>query len=89
MNQLIRLVIFVWLMMCALVSWLGCAIIGFLFIFSSNYSWIVSVTPFVGLTIAICIIKCAMYVLLKSNPEVYLMGKMDWIEGKLLGKTKI
>lgn len=89
MNALIKLIAFIWLMLCALISWVGCACIGFLFMFSSTHSWIGNVTPFVGLTIAICIIKCAMYILLKSNPEAYLAGKMDWIEGKLFGKTKI
>lgn len=77
MNQFIKIVIFIWLMLCALFVWVGVGIIGFMFAFTSNASYMYNVTPFIGFTAAICIIKCAMYVLLKSNPIAYFKEKVN------------
>lgn len=74
MNSAIKFTVFVWLLACALVAWMGCAVVGFFCAFS-NISWMYNVTPFIGLTIAIVMIKAAFYVLLKSNPKKYLKDK--------------
>lgn len=87
MNQFIKLVIFCWLMFCALFVWVGMAMVGFFFAFT-NWSVLYSITPFIGFSAAICIIKCAMYVLLKSNPVAYLDSKITWVEN-MFGKAKI
>ena len=82
MKMLIKLIIF-----CALFVWVGMAIVGFFFAFT-NWAFLYNVTPFVGLFSVICIIKCAMYVLLKSDPIAYMNDKYDRIEA-LIGKKKI
>ena len=87
MNEFIKLIIFIWLMICALFVWIGMAMVGFFFAFT-NWSILYSITPFVGVTAAICIIKCAMYVLLKSNPVAYISEKVDKFEA-LIGKKKV
>ena len=76
MNQFIKLITFAWLMLCALFAWLTIAFAGFFFSFT-NWSFLYNVTPFIGLATAICIIKCAMYVLLKSNPMAYFEEKVN------------
>lgn len=87
MNQFIKLVIFCWLMFCALFVWVGMAMVGFFFAFT-KWSVIYSITPLIGLTAVICIIKMAFYVLLKSNPLAYYMEKVDKFEA-LIGKKKV
>lgn len=87
MNAFLKLLIFCILMFCAIFVWVGMAIVGFFFAFT-NWSFIYNVTPFVGLVAVICIIKCAMYVLLKSNPVAYMEDKFDRIEA-FFGKKKI
>ena len=77
MNQFIKITIFIWLMLCAFFTWIGIAIVGFCFIFTTNASFMYSITPFIGLAAVICIMKCAMYVLLKSNPIAYFEEKVN------------
>jgi len=76
MNQFIKIVTFMWLMFCALFVWVGIGLIG-LFLSFTNIAFMYNVTPFIGLAAAVCIIKCAMYVLLKSNPMVYFEEKAN------------
>jgi len=76
MNQFIKYIIFIWLTTCALAIWIGMAIVGFFFAFT-NWSIIYSFTPFIGLSAVICIMKCAMYVLKKSNPIAYFEEKAN------------
>ena len=87
MNQLIKLVIFCWLMFCALFVWVGMAMVGFFFAFT-KWNDLYSITPFIGLSAVICIIKMAFYVLLKSNPVAYMKEKFDRFEA-MIGKKKI
>ena len=87
MNQFIKYIIFIWLTTCALAIWIGMAIVGFFFAFT-NWSIIYSFTPFIGLSAVICIMKCAMYVLKKSNPIAYLEEKTNQLRS-LFGKEKI
>lgn len=74
-NMIVKPILFVWLMFCALAAWIGCAVTGFIFAFS-NYAFMYKVTPWFGLTIAICMFKCAMFVK-RSNPEAYFGEKYD------------
>lgn len=76
MNEFIKILLFVWLMLCALFVWVGIAFVGFILAFSP-LRFMYDVTPFIGFTAAICIIKCAMYMLLKSNPMAYLEEKVN------------
>ncbi len=80
MNKLIKTITIVWLGMSAIFVWLGCALLGFMSTFIGNLSWMVNVTPFIGLACVICIINCMMRVY-KSNPTDYIRG--------LIGKAKI
>lgn len=82
MNQLIRVIIFVWLLLCALIAWAGCAVVGF-FLRTSDFYWLHHITPLMGLTIGFCIIKCAIYVLRKSDPIAYIVNKYQWLGDKL------
>lgn len=81
MNDLLRFVIFVWLLMCAFAAWVGAAFIGFLFAFTS-YNHVYEITPFIGFTVAACTIRYAVYVLLNTNPATYIANKFRWIIGK-------
>ena len=79
MNNFIKFVVFLYLLGCAVFVWVGVAFIGFCFSFTSNMAYMFNITPFIGLAAAICIIKCAMYVLLKSNPMAYFEEKVNKI----------
>lgn len=85
MNQFIRVVTFIWLIGCALIAWVGCAAMGF-FLRFSVVPWMHHVTPLMGLTIGFCIIKCAMYVLRKSDPIAYFIDKYQRL-GEKIGKA--
>lgn len=87
MNQLLRIIIFTWLLVSAIAAWIGCAVVGFFFAFT-KYNFITDITPFMGLTFVICIMKCAMYVLRKSDPMLYINNKIALVEN-LLGKKKV
>ena len=80
MNNLIKIILFVWLLGCALFVWVGVAVIGLCLAFT-NLSFITAFTPFIGLSVVICIIKCAM-LLLKSNPSTYVDAKVEAFFGK-------
>jgi len=76
MNQLIKSFVFVCLLVSALFVWLAVMLAGFCLSFT-NLVFMYNVTPFIGLAVVICIIKCAMYVLLKSNPMAYFEEKVN------------
>jgi hypothetical protein len=78
-NGLIKFIVFIWLLTCAIGVWIGMAMVGLFFAFT-NWSILYSITPYIGLTAAICIIKCAMYVLLKSNPVAYIEDKSNKVK---------
>lgn len=84
MNEFIKIVTFIWLLFCALFVWVVVALAGLLLSFT-DLSFMYDITPFIGLFSFVCIIKCAIDVLLKSNPVNYINTKMEW----LLGKAKI
>lgn len=67
MNMLIKILTMLWLAISAIFIWLGCALLGFMSTFIGNISWMVNVTPFIGLACVICIIYCMVRVY-KSNP---------------------
>ena len=73
-----------WLVVAAFIAWLGCALIGFIFAWS-QYPWIKDITPLMGLSIVICIMKCIGMVW-DSDPVAYLFAKTKWLESKLLKK---
>ena len=64
MIQLFKILIFLWLVLCGLVGWIGCGIIGFILALSTT-PWLALITPLVGGTIAFCTIKYAVFILLK------------------------
>lgn len=83
MNIIIKTVIISWLAFCAAFIWIGCALIGFVLTIS-NYAFMYNVTPFIGLTSAICIIMIGMRVY-RSNPERWLESKWQSV-GLMLRK---
>lgn len=85
MNEVIKAFTLFWLVVTLFVSWLGCAIIGFFFAFS-QYPWVKSVTPMIGITIVICIIKC-MGIVINSDPIAYFTAKYKWLESKFVKET--
>ncbi len=76
MNDLIKVVTCAWILICAVITWASAVIIGFWFVLS-DYHFVYSIMPFIGFTAAFCMIKCAMYVLLKSNPMAYIKSKFN------------
>lgn len=66
MSFIIKSIALIWLTFCILVSWVGCALVGFIFAFS-DYHFVTNVIPLIGLTIVACFIKCGVSVL-KYNP---------------------
>ena len=87
MNTILKLLISCILLFCGLFVWIGMAIVGFFFAFT-NWSIIYSITPFVGLISVFCIMRCAWYVLFKSDPIGYMNSVYDRIEA-FFGKEKI
>ncbi len=85
-NSIVVVLTCMWLAVAAIVSWVGCALVGFIFAFS-QYPWVKDVTPLIGLTIVICIIKCIGKVW-DSDPIAYFTAKYKWLESKLV-KEKI
>lgn len=81
MNIIIKTVIISWLAFCAALIWIGCALIGFVLTIS-NYAFMYNVTPFIGLTSAICIILLARRVY-RSNPLEYLRNKWQSVVSML------
>lgn len=66
MTKVVKVLIFMWLITCALLAWISIAIVG-LFLSFSNWSFLYSALPFIGLTVVYCIIKCAVHVLPKRE----------------------
>lgn len=85
-NSIIIVFTCVWLVAAAFIAWLGCALIGFILAFS-QYPWMKDVTPLLGLSIVICIMKCIALVW-NSDPIAYFIAKYKWLESKLV-KEKI
>lgn len=52
MNIILKIALSLWLLLCILVVWVGCAVVGLLFAFS-EYGFMYGVTPFIGLTAAV------------------------------------
>lgn len=73
MNIVIKTIAIIWLGLCAIAMWFGCAMLGFVTLFS-NMSFMYNVTPFIGITCVICIMLMIIRIY-KSNPMEYLFGK--------------
>lgn len=83
MNKLYRILIYMWLAVCSLFIWFGCAALGFVLCFSDLY-FMYNVSPLIGLTGVICIILFGMRVS-KWMPADYVHNKLE----KLFVKAKI
>lgn len=74
MNIILKTIIMVWLAFCAIFIWVTLAICGFIFAFT-EFQFIYSVTPFIGLTIVIGIIRYMVRVY-NSDPMAYIDSKL-------------
>jgi threonine/homoserine/homoserine lactone efflux protein len=83
MNDILKALIIMWLAFCAITLWLMFAAFGLFAVFT-DYSWMYSVTPYIGLSCVICIIRFGMTTL-KSNPADYIKSKLE----QLFGKKKV
>ena len=82
MNQALRVITCMWLGLVAFTCWIGLAIVGFFCAFSSDTSFFTRVTPIIGITIVICIIR-SMVLVWKSNPFDFLVNTYNSFEAKL------
>ena len=78
MNTVIKVLAIAWLVICSIFVWFGCMIIGFASLFTS-LAFIYHVTPLIGLTCVICIIRTIMSVY-KSDPVGYVNDKIKTLQ---------
>ena len=56
MNMLIRIIINIWLTLCIVVTWVACAIVGFIASATTNM-WILSyISPLIGLSVSLAVV---------------------------------
>ena len=80
MNEFIRVMVALTLLVSAFLVHVGMMVFGFICGFIPAFQFMYSLTPFIGLIACICIIKCALYVLFESNPIVYLKETFNKIK---------
>jgi hypothetical protein len=79
MNTFLKSAAITWLIICGVVIWIACAILGLICAFS-GFTFIYWLTPYIGLTASICIIR-SIALLYKSNPEESLIKFSEKVIG--------
>lgn len=81
MNFIIKTLTITWLIVSLVCAYLGCAIFGFVSLFSEA-PWIYKISPYYGFTVAICTIMVIIRIY-KSDPKQYAIDVVNAIRGKL------